>query len=96
MVKRIVVTGCRDYDNYKEAKIYIDFCIRRIKDEYELVFVSGDCRGADKLGERYALENVYEVEYYPAEWEKYGKSRGTGSMIKYAERYGKELKVKYI
>ena len=120
MIKRIVVAGCRDYDNYKEAKIYIDFCIRRIKDEYELVFVSGDCRGADKLGERYALENGYEVEYYPAEWEKYGKSagpkrnekmaevadyvicfwdgksRGTGSMIKCAERYGKELKVKYI
>ncbi len=85
MVKRIVVAGCRDYDNYEEAKRYIDFCINRIKNEYELIFVSGDCRGADKLGERYAIENGYAVERYPADWKKYGRSAGPKRNEKMAE-----------
>ena len=120
MKKRIVVAGCRDYDNYEEAKEYIDKCVCELKNEYELIFVSGGCRGADKLGERYAHELGYKVEYYPAEWDKYGKSagpkrnekmaevsdyiicfwdgksKGTKLMIKYVEKYRKELKVKYI
>ena len=41
MIKRIVVARCRDYNNYKEAKGYIDNCIREIRKEYSLVFVSG-------------------------------------------------------
>lgn len=31
MIKRIVVAGGRDYENYEEAKQYIDFCIENIK-----------------------------------------------------------------
>ena len=76
IIKRIVVFGCRDYKNYKEASQYIDFCISNIKTEYKLVFVSGHCRGADIIGERYAQERGYEVELYPAEWKKYGNCAG--------------------
>ena len=39
-------------------------------------FVSGACRGADKLGERYAEENEFNIERYSAQWSKYGKSAG--------------------
>ena len=74
MIKRIVVAGCRDYNNYDEAKKYIDLCIEKIRQNYKLIFVSGGCSGADKLGERYALENGFVIERYPAEWEKYGKA----------------------
>ena len=38
--------------------------------------VSGGARGADALGERYAKENGFKIERYPAHWEKYGKSAG--------------------
>ena len=76
MIKRVVVAGCRDFNDYKTAREYIDFCISKIKKENELIFVSGGCRGADALGERYALENGYKIERYPADWEKYGKSAG--------------------
>ncbi len=76
MIKRVVVAGGRDYENYKEAKKFIDFCIENIRRQYSLVFVSGGCRGADMLGERYAKENGFKVERYLADWDKYGKSAG--------------------
>ncbi len=120
MQKRIVVAGCRDYENYEEAREFIDLCISEIKDKYELIFISGGCRGADMLGERYAAEYGYKVERYSADWKTYGraagpmrnkkmaeatdyvicfwdgKSRGTRSMIKYAEEQNKNLRIKYI
>lgn len=72
----MVIAGCRNYHNYKEARQYIEYCIREIKNRYSLIFVSGCCTGADSLGERYAKENGYKIEYYKAEWGKYGRSAG--------------------
>ena len=74
MIKRIIVAGSRNYHNYQEAESYINFCICRIRKEYNLVFVSGGCRGADALGERYAISNGYAVERHPAKWQLYGRS----------------------
>ena len=71
MIKRIVVAGCRDFNDYNIAKRYISNCISRIKNDYELVFVSGGCRGADMLGERFANENGYKIERHIANWEVY-------------------------
>lgn len=85
MIKRIVVAGCRNYTNYEQAKAFIDLCICDIREKYTLVFVSGGCRGADLLGERYARENGYEIERYPAEWERLGKSAGPKRNRKLAE-----------
>lgn len=76
VIKRVAVAGGRDYNNYAEAKEFIDFCISNIRNRYTLVFVSGGCRGADALGERYATENGFALERYPADWERYGKSAG--------------------
>ena len=119
-IKRVVVAGCRDYENYDEAKKFIDFCISNIRKENKIIIVSGGCRGADAIGERYAEENGFKIEKYPADWEKYGrsagplrneqmakisdyvicfwdtKSKGTKSMIEYAQRYGKAVRIKKI
>ena len=46
MQKRVVISGCRNYNNYEEAKEFIDFQISRIRNEYELIFVTGGCCGA--------------------------------------------------
>ncbi len=46
MIKRIVVAGCRDFDNYDVAKRYIGHCISQIRKNYEIIFVSGTAKAA--------------------------------------------------
>ncbi len=75
-IKRVVIAGCRDYNNYKEAKSYIDFCLSNIRKKNDIVIVSGCASGADAIGERYAKEYGFKVEKYPADWKTYGKSAG--------------------
>ena len=55
MVKRIVIAGCRNYNNYDEAKEFIDNCLIDINKENEIIIVSGCASGADAIGERYAM-----------------------------------------
>ncbi len=85
MEKRIVIAGCRNYKDYATAKKFIDLCVSSIKKECSLIILSGGCKGADLLGERYALENNYKIERYLPEWEKYGKSAGPKRNKKMAE-----------
>ena len=120
MIKRVIIAGCRYYNNYEEAKVFIDFCLSNIRKENEIVILSGGARGADAIGERYAEENGFSIEKYPADWEKYGrsagprrnrqmaeicdyvicfwdtKSSGTKSMIDYAKKYNKSIRIKFI
>ncbi len=76
MTTKVVVAGCRDYDNYEEAKTFLDRCLQEYKEKTTLIFLSGGCKGADKLGERYALEMGCEIRRYPALWKKYGRVAG--------------------
>ncbi len=74
--KKIVIAGCRDFNDYNKAKDFIESCLEKISSEHEIIILSGGCRGADLLGERYAKEKGYSVEKHPANWGKYGKSAG--------------------
>lgn len=85
MIKRIVVAGCRNYEDYEEARAYIEMCIKTIRNKYVLVFLSGGCSGADMLGERYANENGFQIERYPADWQKYGKTAGPKRNLQMAK-----------
>ena len=38
--------------------------------------ISGTAHGADKFGEKYAIENGIEVIKFPADWDQYGMSAG--------------------
>lgn len=117
---RVVVAGCRDYENYGEAKEFIGACLAELQAETPVIFLSGGCRGADKLGERYAEESDIPTERYPADWKRYGRaagpkrneamvnaadlvicfwdgaSKGTASLLSYAAKCGKPVKIKYI
>ena len=119
-IKRVVIAGSRDFHDYEMAKAYIDHCISEIRKTNTIIILSGGASGADALGERYARENGFAVERYPADWDRYGKSagprrnkqmaqacdyvicfwdgqsKGTKSMIGYAKKCGKPLKVKEI
>ena len=76
MTTKIVVAGCRTYENYEEAKLFLDECLKEYKEKTTLIFLSGGCKGADRSGERYANEMNYEIVKYPALWQKYGKGAG--------------------
>lgn len=50
--------------------------------------VSGEARGVDRLGERYARLKGIKVKPFPADWDRYGKSAGyrrNAVMAKYAD-----------
>lgn len=76
MIYKIVIGGCRYYNNYTAFTKVLDICLSKIKNKNEIVILSGHCSGVDKMAEYYAKENYYELEIHPAEWEKYGKSAG--------------------
>ena len=76
MIKRVVIAGCRDYNNYEKARLFIDRCISNIVKDNNIIIVSGGAQGAYTIGERYAKEKGFKIERYPADWEKYGRSAG--------------------
>lgn len=73
---KIVIAGCRDYNNYDEAEIFIEEVLHSFIDINEITIVSGNCTGADKIGEIFALKHNLKLEIHPAEWKKYGKYAG--------------------
>ena len=85
MEKRIVIAGCRNYNNFEEAKVFIEECLKEFKENFTIIIISGCCSGADKIGEKYAEENGFKIERYPAEWQKYGRSAGPKRNRKMAE-----------
>ena len=71
---RVIVAGGRDFNNYPGLAASLDYLLKNINDEIEIV--CGMARGADRLGEQYAKERGYRVIYMPADWDTYGKSAG--------------------
>ena len=73
---RLVVAGCRDFHDYAVASREIQRYLQRLDEDYSVIIVSGCANGADRLGERYAMEHNLAIERYPADWYQYGKSAG--------------------
>lgn len=71
---RVIIAGGRNFDDYVILKRTMDKILANITEG--VVVVCGMARGADTLGEQYAREKGYEVNYFPADWNKYGKSAG--------------------
>jgi len=52
------------------------------------IILSGQAQGVDLLGEKWATEHGIPLEYYPADWNKYGKQAGyirNKEMVEHAE-----------
>ena len=73
---KIVVAGSRDYTNYEEAVEFIKQSIQELTVLNDIIILSGGCKGADMLGERYAKEYGYKTKKFPAQWGKFGKAAG--------------------
>lgn len=72
---KLIIAGGRDFNDYTHLKNSVDNLIKDLGYP-EVEIISGMARGADKLGERYALEHGYTVIYKAAQWDIYGKSAG--------------------
>ena len=83
---KVIIAGGRDFNNYELLK---EFCDNILNDnDHEIV--SGNAKGADKLGERYSTERNLKLTLFPADWNKYNKAAGMIRNIEMAE-YGDML-----
>ena len=73
---RLVIAGCRDYNNYFRLSQEVKKYIKSLGENYSIIIISGGASGADALGEKFAKKHKLQVERYPAEWDKYGKFAG--------------------
>lgn len=73
MDNSVAIVGSRDFVDYDLfCKVLNDYR----KDKKIDRIVSGHCRGADTLAERYAEDNKIPILIFPAEWKKYDKLAG--------------------
>jgi len=70
---KVIIAGSRNFTDYQKLK---ETCDTILRDQTNIEIVSGNCRGADLLGEQYAKERGYKIAQFPADWNKYGKSAG--------------------
>lgn len=71
---RVIIAGSRNFNDYD----YLERCCDMLLDSPNLWYavLSGNAKGADTLGERYAKENHMVVYQYPANWDEHGKAAG--------------------
>lgn len=70
---KVIIAGSRSFDDYNLLKLECDK-ILSIERDYEIV--SGTARGADQMGEKYAIEKRYKISRFPADWDQYGLAAG--------------------
>lgn len=78
-VYRIIIAGSRDFTDYavveKEAGKIIGELLAQTPGAY-VEIISGNARGTDMLGERFAREKRYQLWRFPANWTAYGRAAG--------------------
>ena len=72
---RVIIAGCRDFNDYELLKEKCDYFLQDEKKE-DVVIISGHASGADALGERYAQERGFQLETFPADWKAHGRAAG--------------------
>lgn len=75
-MKNIVIAGSRYFENYNKAEKFISDCLELENINEPILFLTGGCRGADSLGEKYALDHGFELKIIKAEWKRFGKPAG--------------------
>ena len=72
---KLIIAGGRDFNNYEFLNKICSYYLKN-KSFNDIEIVSGCANGADKLGEKFAIENNIQIIKFPADWEKFGKSAG--------------------
>ena len=88
---RLIVAGTRTFDDYVLMREKLDRIILGLREDYSgapVVIISGNAKGADQLGIRYAMERNLSFRRFPAQWHQYGKAAGpmrNAQMLAYAK-----------
>ena len=73
---KVIIAGSRGFSNYKLLREQCNKFLREKRKTSNIIIVSGNARGADTLGEKYAQDEGFTLEIYPAQWKKFGKRAG--------------------
>ncbi len=79
---RVIIAGGRDFDNFDLLEFEVIRIFKKLKLENyfiacnDITIVSGNARGADQLGEKFANKYHLKLERFPADWDRFGKSAG--------------------
>ena len=73
---KVIIAGSRGFSNYKLLREKCNEYLREKREKYNIIIISGGARGADLLGEKYAQDEGFSLEVFPANWNKFGKSAG--------------------
>ena len=80
---RTIIAGSRNCTDIRAVNLAV-----QLSGFIPTLIVSGDARGADKLGQEWAANNHVPCSIYPAQWDTYGKSAGyrrNEEMAKHAD-----------
>ena len=66
---KLAIIGSRDFDDYALLKA-------KLTSISPAQIISGGAKGADKLAERYAIEQGIDLIVYKADWKQYGRGAG--------------------
>ena len=73
---KVIIAGSRGFSNYKLLREQCNKFLREKRKTSNIIIVSGHARGADFYGEKYAQDEGFDLEIYPAQWDKFGKRAG--------------------
>jgi len=76
-IVRLIVAGTRTFKDYQHLERTLDKLLANLMKQGKTIeIVSGGARGADLLGELYAINRGLALRRIPAEWERFGKAAG--------------------
>lgn len=73
---KVIIAGGRGFNDYEALKKHCNKILSEKVNDHNIIIISGNANGADKLGEKYANENGFELIIKPAKWDELGKMAG--------------------
>lgn len=77
---RLIVAGSRHFADEEAVETmlvaHVDFARGHAKRRRQVVVVHGGAKGADALADKVAKKHGWNVEVFPADWDKHGKVAG--------------------
>ncbi len=70
--------GIYDYRLFSEAikQVIPNIVLDKTSQTIKLTILTGDARGVDSMGNKFAVEHGFDLVKFPADWDRFGKSAG--------------------